>query len=164
MPYEPFYERFGKLALTETRSITVRAYPGLPDDKYGFIEAFCNDENCDCRRVIINVASRKRNEIVAVIAYGWEDEAFYARWYRHNDPEAIRELKGPALNSMSDQTELAPALLKLVGQVLEDPEYLARIERHYRMFKERVDPKHFPPSRIEAPNARFQASKKRKRK
>ncbi len=36
--------------------------PWLPDDDYGFLEAYCNDENCDCRRVFFNVISRKRVE------------------------------------------------------------------------------------------------------
>ena len=50
MPYEPFYERFKEIAMKETRSITIHNNPGLPDDDYGFLEAYCNDENCDCQR------------------------------------------------------------------------------------------------------------------
>lgn len=51
MPYEPFYERFKEIAMRETRSITIRNSPDLPDDEYGFLELYCNDENCDCQRV-----------------------------------------------------------------------------------------------------------------
>lgn len=149
MPYELFYERFKEIALKETRSITTHNNPGLPDDEFGFLEAYCNDENCDCQRVFFNVASRKRGEIVAVIAYGWEDSAFYARWYRRNDPQIIREMQGPNLNSASNQSELAPALLRLVCDILlKDPAYIERLKRHYRMFKEKVDPKHFKASSI----------------
>lgn len=144
MPYEPFYERFKEIAMKETRSITIHNNPELPDDDYGFLEAYCNDENCDCRRVFFNVISHKRGKVVAVIAYGWETSAFYARWYRQNDPQIIREMQGPILNPGSQQSELAPALLKLVrGTLLKDREYIERLKRHYWMFKGEVDPKHF---------------------
>ncbi len=47
-------------------------------------------------------------------------------------------------NSASHQSELAPALLEKVRDVLlTDPEYIARLKQHYRMFKEKVDPQHF---------------------
>lgn len=163
MPYEPFYERFHDIALKETRTVTIHNYPGLPDDDYGFLEAYCNDENCDCRRVFFNVISHKRNEVVAVIAYGWEDRAFYARWFGQNDPDIIRELQGPILNTSSHQSELAPALLNLVrNTLLKDPAYIERLKRHYWMFKEKVDPKHFKASGIAAQQDNL-ASKTRKR-
>ncbi len=147
MAYEPFYERFRALALQETRSITIRNNPGLPDDDYGFLEAYCNDENCDCQRVMFNVASRRSNKIVAVIAYGWESEEFYARWFRRDDPDIIRQMQGPILNPGSEQVAFAPALLKVVRDtLLADPAYIERLKQHYRMFKEKVDPKHFKTS------------------
>lgn len=69
---------------------------------------------------------------MAVIAYGWEDSAFYARWYRQNDPVIIHEMQGPILNLSSNQSELAPALLDLVrNTLLEDPAYIERLKRHY---------------------------------
>ena len=146
MAYELFGEKFQDIAFKETRSISISNHPELPNDDFGFFEAYCDDEDCDCRRVMFNVASRNREEFVAVIAYGWESKAFYAHWYRKNDPEIIRELQGPTLNLGSQQSDLAPALLKLVSdRLLKDPAYIERLKRHYRMFKERVDPEHFPP-------------------
>ena len=45
-------------------------------------------------------------------------------------------MKGPALNRMSRQSPLAPALLETVAEmVLTDEAYIARLERHYRLFK-----------------------------
>ena len=152
MSYEPFIEQFGELGWKETRSVTVfenNPY-GLPPDQYGLIEAYCDDENCDCRRVFFNVAARKRDEIVAVVSYGWEDEAFYRKWFGGGDNEysrmAVKEMVGLALNLASPQSELAPAIMAFVKDVLHDQSYVARIKRHYRMFKEKVDPKHFRPS------------------
>ncbi len=139
MAYQPFYERFPDLAWEETRALITIGHPALPDDEYGLIEAYCNDRNCDCRRVFFNVVSRKREEIVAVIAYGWEDRDFYARWFGDDDPQIIEELMGPVLNLTSRQSELAPALLEAVRKILQDRKYVARLKRHYRMFRQTVD-------------------------
>lgn len=170
MPYEPFYERFRELALRETRSFTVDEdnYPGLPADEYALLEAYCNDENCDCQRVFFNVASRKQQKIVAVVTFGWESEAFYRKWYSGKDEELARmvvsEMMGLGLNSASPQSEIAPALLAPIRDLLLDPAYVARLKRHYRIFKEKVDPKRFRPSsaakRVEVAKPK---SKKRKR-
>lgn len=150
MPYEPFYERFRELALRETRSFTVDDgnYLGLPGDEYALLEAYCNDKNCDCQRVFFNIASRKQQRIVAVVTYGWESEAFYRKWYGGKDDELARmvvgEMMGLGLNSESPQSEIAPALLAPVRDILlDDPAYVDRLKRHYRIFKEKVDPKHF---------------------
>ncbi len=156
MSYEPFFERFGEFAWKETRTITIFDAPRLAGDEYGFLELYCNEKDCDCRRVMFNVVSRNTMKTVAVIAYGWESKAFYTKWYHgDNDPEIIAQMQGPILNPGSPQSELAPILLEKVRDVLlKDPAYIARIKKHYRMFKEKVDPKHFPPtnlSSVEAP-------------
>ncbi|MCD6455254.1 MAG: hypothetical protein J7K81_00435 [Methanophagales archaeon] len=53
--------------------------------------------------------SERRNEFVAVIAYGWEKPKFYAEWFGDNNgPLIIKELKGPVSNAASPQSELAP--------------------------------------------------------
>ena len=148
MPYQPFYEISKELALKETRNITIfEDHPLLPPDEYGLIELYCNDENCDCRRVMFNVISKKTLEIIAVIAYGWENTNFYRQWTTSGDLKIAEEMQGLSLNMMSKQSELAPALLILMhDMVLKDPAYIARLKRHYQMFKEKVDPKHFRPS------------------
>jgi len=149
MSYEPFVERFGEVAWKETRSVTLSAGNnfGLPADDYVLMDLYCNDENCDCRRVMFDVLSRKRNQSVAVIAYGWESASFYQKWYGGMDSSharmAVNEMTGLNLNSASNQSELAPAILEMVRWLLADSAYVARLKRHYQMFKEGVDPKHF---------------------
>jgi hypothetical protein len=139
MSYEPFYARFPEIARRETRTIIALNDPDLPEDEYGLIEAYCNEPNCDCRRVFFNVHVWRRDETVAVIAYGWESREFYARWFGDDDPKILRELQGPTLNLASHQSELAPVLLKKVELVLQDERYIARIKRHYKMFRAAVD-------------------------
>lgn len=166
MPYEPFIERFGEFAWKETRSITVFKDPRLAGDEFAFLELYCNDEDCDRRRVMFNVISKNRQKDVAVIAYGWESKAFYAKWLGRDDPKIIKELQGPVLNLGSHQSELAPALLEKVREVLlADPAYVARLKRHYQMFKEKVDPKHFrPQGPLETKAQIVSKSKKRRRR
>ena len=108
MPYVPFHEKFPEIAKEETRALIAIADPELPAGNYGLIEAYCDEVGCDCRRVFFNVYSEERNEVVAVIAYGWEKPKFYADWLGRNDPQDIADLKGPALNLASHQSELAP--------------------------------------------------------
>jgi hypothetical protein len=145
MSYEPFVERFGELAWKETRSVMVREGNqfGLPADEYGFMELYCNDDNCDCRRVMFDVLSRKRKKSVAVIAYGWEDVTFYRNWFGGKDSPASRiavnEMTGVNLNSASRQSEIAPAVLEMVRWLVTDTVYIARIKWHYRMFRDAVD-------------------------
>jgi len=165
MPFQPFYEIFRELAWKETRTATIfEGDPTLPPDEYGLIELYCNDEGCDCRRVLFNVASKNRNGFIAVIGYGWESADFYRKWTIQDDPEVVRELQGPVLNPLSYQSELAPALLELMRDlVLKDPAYVARLKRHYQMFKEKVDPKHFRKSATEKLSSPVSKPKKRHR-
>jgi hypothetical protein len=139
MYYQPFHEIFPEIAQEETRTITVFNSSDLPAGEYGLTEAYCNKPGCDCRRVFLNVVDWRTGQVLAVITYGWENRAYYVEWFGKDDPDIIEELQGPALNSMSRQSDLAPALLQAVKYVLQDRNYLSRIKRHYRMFKEAVD-------------------------
>lgn len=138
MHYELFYDRLPQIAEGETRSLLVLNDPDLPEDEYGLLEAYCRDPDCDCRRVFFNVLSKRRKKIVAVIAYGWESKKYYKKWLGASYPEARSELKGPALNTASSQSELSSALLEKVKLVLQDKNYVERLKRHYALFKESV--------------------------
>jgi len=101
---------------------------------------FCNEKGCDCRRVFLSVVSATKNELHAVIAYGWESPAFYAKWMGDNDPQSIQSLHGPCLNLGSPESATAPAILKLFRDVLlQDAAYVDRIKRHYQMFRGKID-------------------------
>ena len=140
MPYAPFYEKFPKLAEEETRSLIFFDDPELPDDEYAFIESYCNEPGCDCRRVFFNVFAARQNKIIAVIAYGWESTRFYARWFGANDPKLIKEMQGPILNLASPQSRLAPVLLQKEKDILlKDKNYVNRLKRHYAMFRKAID-------------------------
>ena len=142
MPYALFHSRCPKLAERETRSITVleNSDLGLPAGQYSFLEMYCDEDDCDCRRVMFYVLSEKRGAAVqAVISWGWEPREFYVKWLRDSDPMIVDSLKGPALNLGSPETELAPALLELARNVLlRDVAFVERIKRHYALFREKI--------------------------
>ncbi len=166
MPYTSFHHYFPEIAEKETRTMTTLKQDGdIPKGSYGLLEMYCDDPGCDCRRVFLEVYDWERGQSMAYIAYGWESANFYRNWFGRDEPAIIRGLKGPVLNDGSPQSRFAPAFLELVRDiVLQDPNYIARLKRHYQMFKEKVDPKHFRPSsaakRIEVAKPK---SKKRKR-
>ena len=100
MPFFTFYEFFPKIAINETRSITLLApQHGLPPGEYAFIELYCADPDCDCRRVTFSVLNKGRKAPIATISWGWEPLEFYAKWMRGDpDPEDIDDCKGHSLN------------------------------------------------------------------
>ncbi len=108
--------------------------PDLPDGEYGFLELYCDDPSCDCRRVIIDVVTPTTGmKIWATISYGRESLEYYEQWV--GDKETARECCGLSLDPINAQTEYSPALLRLVSQILEDEAYRERLKRHYQLFK-----------------------------
>ena len=156
MPYTMFSSLFPKIAAKQTRTLTVdpKNRYQLPPDSYGLLELYCDDEDCDCRRVFFMVMSEKAQDVVATISYGWESKDFYAKWFDPNrkatydkldkgDQYAVDEMYGFQLNPMSPQSKIAPQLLALVEDcVLADEDYIKRLRRHYKLFRAKVDAKH----------------------
>ncbi len=142
MPYEAFVKIFPDIAQAETRSITIlnETDYGVPADEYALLELFCNEKKCDCRRVMFSVLSKNRQALVAVVAYGWETEAYYAKWFGSRDRTTIRELIGPILNPGSPRSDIAEGILKMIRDiVIPDTAYMDRIRKHYRMVRDKVD-------------------------
>lgn len=128
---------------------------GLPVGNYALLEMFCDEAGCDCRRVFFYVVSSFRNELEAAVAWGWESRDFYRRWMKHGNKNDVDDLIGPVLNLFSPQTELAPAILDLVRDiVLQDAAYVERIKRHYTMFRKKIDRQTGHQSRKRKGNAR----------
>ena len=53
MPMSLFGTQFPDIAAAETRTITVVDSDRLPAGCYGLLEFFCDEIDCDCRRVIL---------------------------------------------------------------------------------------------------------------
>ena len=57
MAYTMFQERFPEIAEKETRALTIINNPELPSDTYGLVESYCDESDCDCRRVFLTIIS-----------------------------------------------------------------------------------------------------------
>jgi hypothetical protein len=123
-----FAQIYQELALAETRSIQTRGASGLPDDEYSLLEAYCPDPECDCRRVMLNVISRRDVEnrpdrYLASISFGFDRDDEFA---------------GPMLDPLNSQSQYAETLLELTERLLADPAYVGRLKKHYRMVKKAI--------------------------
>ena len=139
MPMIPFMERFPEVGARETRSVTVPQRQDLPEGEYGFVELYCNQPGCDCRRVMIDVLRPETgwSKVWATISYGWESLDFYRKWGEGNSDPI--DLKGPYLDPLNSQTKYSSALLNLFRFLLQSPDYVERLRRHYQMFRGSVD-------------------------
>jgi hypothetical protein len=133
-----FFSRYHDLGHRETRVLVVRGHESLPDGNYGFIEFYCDEVDCDCRCVLLEVLREEDSEekTWATITYGWERPSFYARWAHFDSERAAREMSRASLDPLNPQTRYAFALLGLFqSHLVPDKQYVARLRRHYRMFK-----------------------------
>src|SRR4051812_14426302 len=155
MPMTPFILRFPGLGKRETRVATLPAEGDLPEEEYAFLEYYCDEPGCDCRRVVIRVVERSSpNEFLATMNYGWEKPGYYVKWM--GSPGLARDAAGLTLDPMFPQSDLAPDLMGLFEKILEDPAYVERLKRHYAMFKG-MGPSH---SRDWASHARAERAKR----
>ena len=151
----PFHTRFPDLAARETRCAHVVTPGGpLPLGEYAFVEFYCDDPRCDCRRVGLQVTTPQAPRMpLATINYGWESPEFYTRW-THGDAEAGNEITQASLDPINRQSKYAHHLLKLFQeQFMTDPAYVARLARHYELFKgiQRQPAEPLPPASLSAP-------------
>ncbi len=149
MDLVPFVTLFPEQAIAETRSVTARRHPRLPDDSYAMVESYCPDPKCDCRRVMIGVLpqSNPRSGFLASISFGFDRDA---------------EMAGPFLDPLNPQSRYAEALLALFQQLIADPAYVARLESHYRQVKQATHSDSVPSSFLSLGRPRAAARKKPK--
>ena len=134
MTLEEFASRFRSVAAGETRVVTVQSDGFLPKGEFGFLEFYCPDPKCDCRRVNLRVTSPD-GRAWATISYGWESKRFYSRWARANRNGA--DMAGASLDPLNTQSPFADAFLSFFNDmIVTDQKYVERLKRHYRMFKE----------------------------
>ncbi|HLH55839.1 MAG TPA: DUF1186 domain-containing protein [Verrucomicrobiae bacterium] len=75
------------------------------------------------------------DEVLAVINYGWESAEFYTQWM-HGDAKAGSEIVNASLDPLHPQSGYADYLLELFRDNVDtDPDYVARLARHYELFK-----------------------------
>lgn len=135
-----FNSKFPQIAEKETRSITIldNSY-GLENGQYFFIELFCTDRTCDCRRAMVKVIG-PGGKFFATLSYGWESLEFYTQWM-FGDSSISDTIVGTQLYSLAPQTKDSNQFLDFFKAMLEDVQYANRIKRHYELFKKAKKPK-----------------------
>lgn len=106
----------------------------LPAGEYAFMEFYCNDLTCDCRRTFIEVIANGRPGILASINFGWEDTDFYRRKMPY-DRNAPRQITLGSLDPLNEQSEFAPDLLLMFQTTVADATYRSRLQQHYQTFR-----------------------------
>ncbi len=141
MPMRPFHDDFHDIASAETGVLVVRDHESLPDGDYALVEHYCDEADCDCRRVILRVQrADDMDRVWASINYGWEPPAYYARWLGRSIAE-VQQHALPTLDRLNPQTEHSFALLWFFRHNLaHDQTYVRLLRRHYRIFKKGAMP------------------------
>ena len=129
----PLVKLLPEIAVEETRTVFLRSHQNIPDGEYAFLELYCDDKNCDCRRVAINVISQNSPRIWASLSYGWESLDFYHQW--SGDVDDDMDPRGPYLDPLNPQSSFSEDFLLLFKRVIEDQKYVDRLKTHYQLFK-----------------------------
>ncbi|MFT5906282.1 MAG: hypothetical protein ACI9E1_001889 [Cryomorphaceae bacterium] len=113
------------------RSITLEGAPSLPDGEYTFIEFYCTDAICDCRKTIIHIHHNGYH--VSTINYGWESPKYYAKWSGIDD-EISREMSGLSIDFTSPD-EIDPDASIALLQKLLDEQYISKLKSTYKQVR-----------------------------
>jgi hypothetical protein len=134
---------FPELAAKESRSFRPINNPSVPEDDYVLREFYCNERDCDCRRVLLMIASVARRKVVATVNYSFEP----AKPPFDDEPQLF-------VDPLNPQSGLSHALKEVFEEMLDnDPEYRERLIRHYTMWKAVVD----DPTHPEHPKVRHES-------
>ncbi|MFA7059271.1 MAG: hypothetical protein WC156_00450 [Pedobacter sp.] len=100
----------------------------IPKGNYGFIELYCTDKGCDCRRTTLFVLNEKMQE-KAAISMGFDRDD---------------ELAGPFLDDFHKQSPYAGQLLDIFVELINEyPEFVEAMHRHYREVRTKVEGKKY---------------------
>jgi hypothetical protein len=135
---------FPELAQREVRCVHLALAPdaapgsGLLADEYPYLEFYCDDLECDCRRVFLQVIAKGQpGKVFASISYGWEKESFYRKRMPWNQDDAKGTVRGE-LDPLNEQSEFAQDFLDMFQRVVLDEPYRLRLRRHYQLFREEL--------------------------
>ena len=127
MEFVPAGEIIGKAH--QVRTVSITQSPQLPDGEYSFIDTYCADPECDCRKAMIQVMHN--GKLVSVINYGWESAAFYEKWMGSSGKDIpMPMMHGVSIDISSPDLVSRDGILALFNMLLNDI-WIVKFKRHY---------------------------------
>ena len=120
----------------QVRTVSIKQSPQLPDGEYSFVDAYCTDPECDCRKTMIQVMHNEK--LVSLINYGWESATFYENWIggsAKDDP--MPKMQGASIDITSPDLVSSDGMLALFNALLNDI-WIAKFKHHYDEVKAAV--------------------------
>ena len=118
------------------RTIKIAEDPRLPDGEYSFIDLYCMDKTCDCRKTIIQVYHK--DECVASLDYGWGSRFYYAKWMRTTtDDPWVDKMVGLNINPTVKLRVDEEGILILMNHLL-DENWVKILKRHYSLVRKKL--------------------------
>lgn len=122
----------------QVRTVVIADAPYLPSGEYTFIDTYCGDNTCDCRRTIIQIFHDKK--LVSVVSFGWESPKFYLRWLNSTkDRKLADEMSGLTIDFSSPDLVSPKGILLLVNHLL-DEKWISMLKENYRLIRETDKP------------------------
>lgn len=120
----------------QVRAVTIAKSPQIPDGEYQFVDMYCSDPLCDCRKTMIQVLHNGTN--VATINFGWESHTFYEKWMGSGSSDKSMPKMAGATTDITSVNRLSPdGILSLFNALLDDT-WVEVFKRHYRLVKSRL--------------------------
>ncbi len=113
----------------EVRTVSIKQCPQLPDGEYSFIDTYCADPGCDCRKTMIQVMHN--GKLVSVINYGWESATFYENWMGSSaEDNPMPKMYGASIDITSPDLVSTDGILALFAALLNDI-WIEKFKCHY---------------------------------
>jgi len=134
MEFKPAGEIIGQQH--KVRTVGLKQNPHLPDGDYTFVDTYCTDASCDCRRTLIQVL---HNGIyVSTIGFGWESPSYYKKWMDvTSDEEYMPQLHGATIDMNSPNKVPAQSMIAFFDALLDD-QWIKTFKRNYAAVKKKI--------------------------
>lgn len=117
----------------QVRTVSIKRSPQLPDGEYSFVDMYCADPECDCRKTMIQVMHN--GKLVSVINYGWEAATFYENWMGSSAKDKMMpKMHGASIDISSPNLVGREGVLALFNALINDM-WIAKFKRHYDQVK-----------------------------
>lgn len=134
MEFKPAGEIIGQQH--QVRTVGLKQNPHLPDGDYTFVDTYCTDASCDCRRTLIQVLHNGVH--VSTIGFGWEPPSFYKNWMGvTSDEEYMPQLHGATIDMSSPNKVAAQSMIGFFEALLDD-QWISVFKRNYAAVKKKI--------------------------